>query len=389
MKLTVPTNWEHDLIPRIRGFNVETIFGKLDRDPAGGGRASCVSIQVGRGKAREHVRQIHESGIKFFYLINSSCMGNAEYTRKGQKDLTKLLDWVAGLGADGVVVANPYLAQHVRRNYPHFKIAVSCFANVNSVERAKFWEDQGAYSITLSQVEATRDFVLLREIRKQTRCKLQLLANDFCIMDCPLFSYHNNVVSHASQTGGRHFVLDYCRLTCRSSMLRDPTNFIRASWIRPEDLGVYEDAGIDSIKLVDRGMHTDAIALIVKAYSERSYKGNLNDLFGSPSKSWWIKRSGLIHKLKYFFHPRTVNVLKLFKHRGAITDAAVYIDNTKLDGFIDHFFDSSCRYKSCSECGYCREIADKAVRIDPEDRKRVMQAREGLMNDVISGDLFK
>lgn len=389
MKLVVPTNWQVDLIEKINAPEVDAFYGKLDRDFVGGGRPSCVLNNVGRKMARFHIGQMHKKGTIFFYLLNSSCMGNTEWTRRGQRELKKLLDWICGIGADGIVVASPYIAQYVKKKYPHFKISVSCFANVNSVARAKFWEDLGAYSITLSHVEVNRDFPLLREIRQNTKCELQLLANDNCLLDCPMFFYHNNALSHASQLRSEHFILDYCRLACRGMMMQNPADFIRAAWIRPEDLISYEDIGIHRFKLVDRGMHTDAIALVVNAYSNRSYTGNLNDLFASPSKSLWLKKTGLFHKFKYFFHPFTVNIFKMFKRRGIVKDVPVYIDNTELGGFITHFLNEGCRYRACKDCGYCQKIADKAVKIDPEYRRQIMTDYEGLIGDVVSGDIFK
>ncbi len=391
MKLTVPTNWQDGLIDRIKKPGVHTVYGKLDRDFVGGGRPSCVLNKVTKREVSLHVDKIHHEGFQFHYLLNSSCLGNSEWTRSGQNELNNILEWISEINADGVVIASPYLAQLVNKRYPKLKLSVSCFANVNSVEKAKFWEDLGAAVITLSQVELNRNFKLLRQIRKNVNSELQLIVNDNCIQDCPLFFYHNNVTSHGSQTLNElgSFIFDYCFLVCRSQRVVNPLYFIRTAWIRPEDAKVYEDIGIDRLKLVDRGMHTDAIALIVEAYSKGSYPGNLYDLFNSPSKSLWIKRGSFLHKLKYFFHPFTVNIFKLLKHKGVIKDIEVYIDNTKLDGFINYFFEEDCRYKSCKECGYCQQVSDKVVKITPEYREKAKVEYSTFLEEIISGEIFR
>ena len=79
----------------------------------------------------------------------------------------------------------------------------------------------------------------------------------------------------------------------------------------------------------------------------------------------------------------------MFKHRGIVRDTLVNIDNTKLDGFIDHFLSEDCRYKSCKDCGYCQKFADRAVKVDPEFRKQAMKQYEDLIDQTISGDIFK
>ncbi|MCK9603506.1 MAG: U32 family peptidase [Candidatus Omnitrophica bacterium] len=391
MRLTVPTNWQDDLIKKIKKPGVDTVYGKLDRDFVGGGRPSCILNKVTKNKAKLHVGDIHKEGLKFYYLLNSSCLGNLEWTSAGHRELSKLLAWLLDIGTDGVAVANPYIAQHIRAKYPHLEISVSCFANVNSVEKAKFWEDMGVSTITLPPVELNRDFKLLRKVRENIKCQLQLIVNDNCLSHCPLFIYHNNLTSHASQSKGKVgiFMFDYCFLICKYLRIKEPANFIRAAWIRPEDISVYENIGIDRFKVVDRGMHADAIALIADAYSKRSYKGNLYDLFNNPSTSLWLNKPSFFHKFRYFFHPFTVNLFKLFKNRKVVQNIKVSIDNTKLDGFIEYFFDHECRYNSCAECGYCTKIAQKALKIDPDFREKALEDYGSFIKEIISGGIFK
>ena len=391
MKLTVPTNWQDDLVSRVQRPQVDTIFGKLREDFVGGGRPSVALPKITKNKAAKHIEAIHKGNMKFHYLLNASCLGNREVTRSGQNKIMRLLSWLSEINVDGIVVTIPYLLEFAKRKYQKFKFSVSCFANVNSVEKAKFWEGLGASVITLSLVEANRNFKLLEKIRKSVSCELQLIVNEICIQDCPMYFYHNNTTSHSSQqfSGNNPFMIDYCRLICKYRRIANPVNFIRAAWIRPEDLVVYENVGIDRFKLVDRCMNTDTIVLAVDAYSNRSYHGNLNDLFSNASKNLWIKKSGFMHKFKYFMHPFIINIFKMFKHRGIVRDTLVNIDNTKLDGFIDHFLSEDCRYKSCKDCGYCQKFADRAVKVDPEFRKQAMKQYEDLIDQTISGDIFK
>lgn len=390
MKLTVPTNWQDDLLAKIKKPYVDTVYGKLDKDFVGGGRASCVIKKVSRGAAEEHIKEAHSCGLKFFYLLNASCMGNRELTKPGQKEAHKLLDWLARANVDGVVVSNPYLFRKIKALYPGFKTSVSCFANVNSVPKAKFWEDLGADVITLSLGEINRDFRLLKKIRENVRCDLQLIVNEDCLQHCPRYFYHNNTSSHGSQSVTRpgEYLFDYCRLMCRYHMMLDPANFLRTAWIRPEDLSIYESIGIDRFKIVDRTMHSDALSMIVEAYSMRSYKGNLYDLFANPSKSLWIKNPSFWHKFEYFFHPFAINIFKLKKMSALVKDIKVVIDNSKLDGFMGFFLQHDCRYDSCETCGYCGKKAREAVSIDEEARQRLIKEYKVFLDSIISGEIF-
>ena len=392
MKLTVPTNWEKDLLGKITQPDVDTVYGKLDKDFVGGGRASCVLLKLRKGYVKSHIQAIHEQGRKFHYILNASCLGNREWSSQGHKEIIQLLDWLVDIGSDGVIVTSPYLFQVIKKRYPEFEIAVSCFANVNSVEKAKFWEGLGAAIITLSQVEVNRNFKLLEEIRKKVSCELQLIANDGCIADCPMFFYHNNTSSHSSQSDSRlgSFMFDYCSLTCRYRKIAKPANFIRATWIRPEDMSAYENIGYSRFKLADRTMDTRHLAVIVDAYARRSYRGNLYDLITSPSKSLWLKKASLFHKFKYFFHPLALNIVKFVRNRKLLKYTEVYVDNSKLDGFIGHFLNTDCRYLSCQECGYCQKIADQAVSVKDKAAHQVaVNDHRKFLDLIISGDIFK
>ena len=391
MKLCIPTNWEGDLIDNVKDPGIESVYGKLQSDVVGGGRPAFGLARVTKRRAKEHIEDVHQAGMRFFYLLNASCMGNKEWTRRGIRKIDRMLNWLNELEVDGIVTASPFLLQYVKKHHSRFRVSISAFAHVDAVSKAIFWEDMGADILTLFPTRVNRDLTLIREIRKHVTCQLQVIANESCIQNCPIASYHANCVSHAAQSDealGR-FTFDYCRLTCRSTLFSDPANFMRIIWIRPEDLHVYEDIGIDRIKLVERTMDTESLSLIARAYLRRSYPGNLFDLFTNPSKSLWQHKTGYFHKLKYCFHPFSVNPFKLMQIRVMGRDVDVTIDNTKLDGFLDHFEETSCMYRSCKSCGHCEQYAKKAVTISPTYREETLKEYQRAINTIVSGDIFR
>ena len=68
---------------------------------------------------------------------------------------------------------------------------------------------------------------------------------------------------------------------------------------------------------------------------------------------------------------------------------ALYLDNRKLDGFIDRFLRNSCIDVDCEQCGHCHQYADRAVRIDPEYRERVLAMYRELFRDMQDGSFFE
>ena len=86
-----------------------------------------------------------------------------------------------------------------------------------------------------------REFKVLEAMRKAAgdRVELQLIVNNWCRQDCAIAGIHAVSLNNASQKGSRGFPLDYCSIFCNHIRLLDPVNYVRANWIRPEDLHYY------------------------------------------------------------------------------------------------------------------------------------------------------
>jgi len=391
MKLSIPSNWQNDLVGSLNLSNVDEFYGKLNSDILGGGRPSNISPYVSKNKIQEEIQKIHQKGCRFNYLLNSTCLDNQELSIFFQKKILKLLDSLTKINVDSVTVSLVSVLKIIKNKYPQLKINVSTMAQVDTPDKARFWEDLGAEKITLYEVSVNRNFELLKKIRKATNCKLQLIANNGCLHECPFTVNHGLLCSHASQRNhvSKGFVLDFYRIFCSYLRIKDPVNFIRADWIRPEDIRYYEDLGIDSIKLVNRGMTTDALKNIVNAYSNREYDGNLMDLFPSPSKNLNFNKRNLWHIFYYFFHPKLVNIFKLLKIKNMFDylEKSVYIDNKKLNGFLLSLQDKNCGSTLCDNCLFCKKITDQAVKINVD--LNVVKKIEEVINDFISGNLFR
>jgi len=385
IKFLVPTNWQDDLIESLPKDKIFQIYGKLNSDFIGGGRLSAAIPFVSKKKVSRHISRMHRHGLKFNYLLNGTCIDNLEWTRRGQTKIRRLLNWLVEIKVDSVTVSVPYLAELIKMSYPSLKIEVSSFAGVDTAQRARRWEDLGVDVITLASYKVNRDFELLKAIRNNTSCRLQLIANNCCLDSCIHYSCHGNISTHASQIfhRSRYTVVDSCKLLCVYLRLRYLDKIISSKWIRPEDISIYEGIGIDRIKLADRQMTTEAICRIVKAYSDRHYTGNLYDLFPGPSKSISFLWPNILKKMRFFFSQIRL-FPRLLKMRGLIRSEEIFIDNQALNSFLKFFVDGKCT-GVCEQCGYCQKIAKATIKVNPEYSSYILGIYEDEFKDIISG----
>ncbi|MBN2531924.1 MAG: U32 family peptidase [Spirochaetales bacterium] len=332
MDFAVSTNWDIELINKMKEYPVYELLGSMAKTPVGGGRPAISLPAPGNKEVEEYIKEVHRHGMKFNYLLNTQCMGNMEFDSAMHKNILKYLEWLCEIGIDSVTVTIPYLIEIIKKQFPGLKIKVSVIAIVDSIQRAKYFEEMGVDEINIDYM-SNRDFVFLKEVRKAVQCPLVLLVNDVCLYQCPYRTYHYNSMSHASQEWS-HFnipYIDYCIINCTLQFIRDPKKLIMARWIRPEDLGVYEELGFSRFKISGRVMSTSWLIRAVKAYAERHYDGNLFDILAGAA----LKKE-------------------------PDKNVYCYIDNNKLDSFLEFFKTQDCKNK-CWTCHYCERIAEKAV----------------------------
>jgi hypothetical protein len=230
-------------------------------------------------------------------------------------------------------------------------------------------------------------------------------VNNWCRQDCAIAGNHAVALSAASRAKSRGFPLDYCSILCNQIRLREPVNYVRANWIRPEDLHYYEKLGYDTFKIVERNTPTQILLERVKAYSERRYEGNLLDLvqnyayprdkLGAVGKN----ASSLRRMVKYFVKPFTVNLFHfrklidfgkaasmLYPREGA---NPVVVDNRALDGFLARFAERNCQSTDCESCRYCHEWAARAVKIDPSYKAKLEPLYDDLLGDIDAGAFWE
>jgi len=391
MNLSVPiSSWDEKFVEIISNYaEVDEFYGKFAHDFVGGGKPVALLCPSSRKQVERCIGKIHSRGMKINYLLNSVCMDNIEFTRRGRNEICNILDWLSRMNVDKVTVSIPFLMQLIKKRYPHFKVVVGQFAAVSTLEGVRSWISLGADQIILHDSFISRDFPFLRSLSKYKDCVFTLIVNEGCMYSCPLFHFHNCLTSHSSQAGHKlkGWYLDYYRYLCNYKKILNPQEIIKAVWIRPEDLHFYEEAGISHFKIVDRTFPDELIIDFVKAYSKRNYDGNLMDLLSysrnMPSSSLMKK----VRMIKYLFKPSLVDISLLFKLKEAVGPWKMEINNKDLDGFLEFFIkNGDCRTKDCRECGYCKKIAEKVIKIDSQWQKEMVALYKGILEQIISGN---
>lgn len=324
MRLVVPAIMDEGFFDGMAGLPVSHFYGAIAGDV--GLRANRWLPQPEPERLAGLLEGIHANGQEFWYCLNVSCLGNREFTADGQRWLVERLGWLSDTAFDGVVLSNPYLIAFAKRRFPGLPVAVSTANAIDSVDKALHFESQGADVLYLPEY-VNRNLPLLRQLRKRVRARLVLLANVGCLMHCPIRQYHINLVSHSNESLEVGAYVDYPLLWCTKEKVADPARMLKAPWIRPEDLSLYEEIGIDEFKLAGREMDRPWVERVTRAFAARRWDGDLNDLILG------------------------------FDHLEPFGEMPVRVPNRSLDGFVDFFRKKHDCREGCRDCRYCDDWA--------------------------------
>ncbi len=389
MNIRVSTNWDNKLIDALAETSTEEVYGKLTSDVIGGVRPAFLLPQIDRGQAEAHVRYTKEKGIRFNYLINTMCLNNVHYSREGYGQIRELLEWIGDIGVEIVTVGFPYMVRLVKEVLPGMKIKASSVCRINSVYRARQYEDMGVDEIVIDE-NINRDFETLAAIRKAIDCEAELISNPCCLHDCPHQPSHVAHDGHASQTQSmdNYCYLQYPYYNCTLKKFTQPVEIIKARFIRPEDMWAYEEIGYTKFKVVERFKKTDVLATTVMAYENRRHAGNLIDILTLTNPDAYLEPN-----FAYFNKPEHVNVQKIMQVAGLMNFALrdfINIDNTKFEGFIEFFRDNgTCRNRDCAKCGFCQKTFEMVADFDAEEAEKRRQGFENFISAMVRGDVFE
>jgi collagenase-like PrtC family protease len=279
------------------------------------GRSAAELPKVDLSTFRDYVKYSKAKGIEFNYTLNSPHMNNKEFTNDGIIKIIMFLNELYDIGIRTLTIAMPPLIEIVRSLNLDFKIRASVISQIATPNKARF---------------ITRDFSVLKRIGKAVGGNIEIIANSICFRDCPYRIFHYNQISGDSIHISSKASVNYYDHRCLLRRFMNIDDFLKLSWIRPEDLKYYRDIGINFFKLQGRGKAINGDpARVVECYFNESYDGDLLEL------------------LEFF------NLSSSFH---------IPINNRWLDGFIKPFVENETFCKNdCKNCNYCKNFISKFI----------------------------
>jgi collagenase-like PrtC family protease len=359
-QFTIPTTFSPDFIDQLHALNQEfsasggriaEIYGSFQEGAFNSARPSKYLPAVNREQFQRHVASAKDKGITFNYLFNAPSYANLEYTHEGRTELAELLGFLVDAGVASVTVAIPYMVEIIRSTFPQLEVVTSTIGYVGAVAGINQYQEAGAARIVLD-VEVNRDFQFLRTASAESPVPLEIIVNPVCISQCHFKYNHYCVASMGSQSflrGGagipyNQYYLNWCFL----QKLQKEGEFVKSPWVRPEDLHLWEEAGISYFKIAGRGLPGSEILRLCRSYLAQDFSGNLLDLLGWPH---WLAFRDNCDGTK-------------------LPALDVILDNKSLDGFLEFFARKTpqCRL-GCRQCGHCLAWSRKTLRYNDEELK--------------------
>ena len=219
-------------------------------------------------------------GIALDLLFNGNCYGSWAISEKFQREIISTLERLESLELlpEIITTTTPFAATVVKRHFPEIEIRASVNMRLDSITALEYLADK--FDSFYIRRDLQRDLPTVEKFHLWCRDhgkKLCMLANSGCLRNCPYQTFHDNMVSHDHEIREVRNVRDFMPHLCweRYSDAENRSDFLRSSWIRPEDVEKYAPF-IDVMKLATR--QTRSPRMIISAYTSGCFNGNLYDL---------------------------------------------------------------------------------------------------------------
>jgi hypothetical protein len=220
------------------------------------------------------------NGIELDTLFNCNCYGERAISSELADSVERVLREMDahGLFPETVTTTSPFIATILRRRFPSLKIRGSVNLRIHGT--IGFEPVAELFDSFYASREHHRDTAFLARTSAWMRANRKTLgvqANSGCLRQCPFQQFHDNLHGHDRQAQSKAGeTLDFSVFRCRTHYARGRyEDFLRATWLRPEDLPRYEPF-VDIVKLATR-RHPDPVAVLT-AYATYSYDGDLTRL---------------------------------------------------------------------------------------------------------------
>jgi len=251
---------------------IDEIYGSLPKPILGHGRTPNSVVQITQKEALDFKKYISKRGIEFAYLLNGPAKKNIIHSKKSDE----YLDWIMNeFRADSLTITSIELMKRVRQLNNSIKINVSTIAGIKNVTELVKYLEFGISKI-IPHHDTNRNFSDLEILQKfctKEKIEIELLATESCLRECPNRWRHYSAIANFKDDASFH-------INCNTKKINHPLNLLKANFIRPEDLKIYNNIGINRFKITGRSKPKEWITEVTQAYFAEEYSGNLVRLLG-------------------------------------------------------------------------------------------------------------
>ena len=233
-----------------------------------------------RARQIDDLKWARENGVQLDTLFNCNCYGDVAISQELADFVEKTLREMDGEGLfpDIVTTTSPFIATVLRKKFPTVRIRFSVNQRVHG--STGFEPVVDLFDSFYASRERHRELDWLKGMAEWAHDhgkEIGIQANSGCLRQCAYQTFHDNLHGHnrirQSKVGEDFgFSVFLCSENYRRGRYED---FLRSTWLRPEDLPEYESL-VDVVKLATR-RHPHP-GMIVDAYASRTYDGSLADL---------------------------------------------------------------------------------------------------------------
>lgn len=355
----IGTGFDMSVIDRVDELNkkysdtarVSEFYGSVRTDAPLAARPDFRLPDLWDERLETFIKAAHGIGVRVNYTINSIMpYGTKSNFVKSKYAIANTLAFLEEASVDLVTVGSPIMLEFIKREFPNFKpdIEVSTIMHVDTLTQIKYLHDEYGVKKVCGSLLKNRDFTFTRKAVKLCESLgmwYELMVNEFCGVGTTSYATHciyrdscyichstNRTASDAESFG------NYPMDLCTAGRNANKANWLRSNFIRPEDLGLYEEyTGVNHFKITGRTGSSDYQMRTLEAYMSGSFDGDLLELW-KPLET--IKQENVSDSVDYKIIP-----------------------NKKLEGFVLPFIHGQvCANEICGEtCSYCQKFYDRVM----------------------------
>ncbi len=330
------------------GSTISELYGSIRQHANLAARPSFRLPDKKMSELESYVKKASNNGIRFNYTLNSI----APYeSKKGLASrlnfIESVVNYLLDIGVYRITIANPIMLEIFKHLQKNVKVELSTIAHIDTITQIKYYHEEYGVDKICCNLLKNRDFNWLEKAAQYCNDNdiiLELMVNEFCGVGGKTYGTHciyrdSCYICHATNhtLNDANLLWEYPMNFCTQSRNKNPANWLRMCWIRPDDIHYYNEIGINNFKITGRTGTTNYIKKTLEAYMSQHFEGNLLSLW-KPLES--IKDNELenIH--------------------------STYIDSQSLNGFIENW---SCNRKNCANevcgetCTYCQDFYNECI----------------------------